>query len=573
MVATVLGTNRTKREHYAALKATLWTERQTHLDPLYTELGDFIAPHRVRFVTTERNSSNKRRAKIINPAASLAARTLRAGMMSGITSPARPWFRLSTPDLALNEYGPVKLWLTTVSARMREVFLRSNFYNALSTAYLDIGVFGTSAMIMVEDFKDVLRCYTFPIGAYALAANERQVVDTLVRQYQATVRQLVLEFGEYDPRTGRPNWHRFSTTIKDLWDRGSYETPVDVLHVVGPNLEERRSALAKFKPFASCYYEVGNGNREASLRESGFDEFPVLAPRWDRTGEDVYGSTCPGIEARGDAKALQTLEKLKAQGIEKQVKPPLTAPASLQNQKVSQIAGDVTFVDVREGQQGLRPVHEVNLRVDHVGAEIREHETRISRTFYEDLFLMLARSDRREITAREIDERHEEKLLALGPVLENLNDDQLDPAIDRAFAIMYRFGMIPPPPPELEQMPLKVEYISIMAQAQKLVGLAGLERFVMFVGGQLIPIRPDAADKVDIDQIIDEYADITGVAPAIVVPDERVAQIRQQRAQQQQAAAKVAELEQTASATKLLGDTSLEGDNALTRMIRNAGGV
>ncbi len=565
--------DKTRREVHEALYSALLIERQSSWDPHYRDLGDYMLPRRVRFTTADRNRGDKRNQKIINSTATLAARTMRAGMMSGITSPARPWFRLGAPDPALNEYGPVKRWLATHTNRMREVFLRSNLYNGLSVLYGDMGVFGVGAMAILEDFEQVLRCYTFPIGSYVLACNDRLVVDTFMREYTMSVRQLVTKFGEYDQKTGAADWSKFSLTVRNLWDRGNYETPVEVLHFVGPNIERDATRhLSRFKPFASCYYERGQGDRNIALRLAGYDEFPIMAPRWDILGEDTYG-TSPGMDALGDTKALQTLEKLKAQGIEKIVKPPLTAPTALRNQKVSQIAGDVTYVDIREGQQGMRPVHEVNMPLQHLGAEIREHEQRISRAFYEDLFLMLAQSDRREITAREIEERHEEKLLALGPVLERLNDELLNLSIDRAFAIMHRFGMIEPAPPELEEQHLKVEYISIMAQAQKLVGLAGLERFTNFVASALFPIKADVVDKIDIDQIVDEYADITGVAPTIVVPDEQVAEIRARRAQAQQAAYKAAELEQTAKATKALSDTSLEGDNALTRMIQNAGGM
>ncbi|MCB5392375.1 hypothetical protein LIP47_16665, partial [Eggerthella lenta] len=74
----------------------------------------------------------------------------------------------------------------------------------------------------------------------------------------------------------------------------------------------------------------------------------------------------------------------------------------------------------------------------------------------------------------------EEKLLMLGPVLERLNDECLNPLIDRAFSMMVRKNMLPPPPDAMEGMPLKVEYISVMAQAQKSIGLSSLASTVNF---------------------------------------------------------------------------------------------
>lgn len=198
---------------------------------------------------------------------------------------------------------------------------------------------------------------------------------------------------------------------------------------------------------------------------------------------------------------------------------------------------------------------------------IQETQMRIKKCFYEDLFLMLANSDRRQITAREIDERHEEKLLMLGPVLERQNEDLLDPLIDRTFAIMARRGLLPSPPKELEGIDLKVEYISIMAQAQKMVATSSIERFLGFVGN-VTASYPQAIDKVDLDQTIDEYADMTGVPPKIVRTDEDVAEIRKARAMAAEEQQRMAQFQQVAQGAKLLSETDTNTPNLLTQLTR-----
>lgn len=182
---------------------------------------------------------------------------------------------------------------------------------------------------------------------------------------------------------------------------------------------------------------------------------------------------------------------------------------------------------------------------------------------------MLANSDRRQITAREIDERHEEKLLALGPVLEQLNQDLLDPLIDITYIIMERQGLIPEPPEELQGMDLRVEYISIMAQAQKLAGIASIERFAGF-GQGLLAVNPEAADKIDFDQMIDVYADRLSLQPGIVRPDEQVAAMRKGRAEAQAKAQAVQDIQMGAAAAKDLGAVNMEEDNGMTRLLQNA---
>ncbi len=567
----------TKRQRYELLRSQLENERSSFL-PHWKDLGDYILPRRPRFSVTDVNRGERRNRNIVDSTATLAARTLRSGMMAGVTSPARPWFRLSTPDPDLAEFGAVKDWLHDVSNKMSTVFLRSNLYNALPVVYGDLGVFATSSMAVEEDFDgSVIRCYPFPIGSYMVANNARLKVDVFIRDFKMTVRQLVEKFGRKN-QAGNADWSNFSLQVKTAYDNGQYETWIDVCHIIHPNMDYNPNLLgSRFKRYTSCYFErATNGqspNDNTYLRESGYDFFPNLSPRWEVTGEDVYGTSCPGMEALGDIKQLQLGEKRSMQAIEKMVNPPMVGPPELKTTKSSILPGDITYLSERDGTKGFRPVHEVNPRIQELEGKQAQVRERIQRCFYEDLFLMLANSDRRQITAREIDERHEEKLLALGPVLEQLNQDLLDPLIDNTFNIMVRQGLIPPPPDELQGMDLKVEYISVMAQAQKLIGIAGIERFAGFVGSIAAQTQnPALLDKVDQDQMIDEYGDAVGISPKIVRSDDEVEAIRSQRAQAQRdqiQAEKVRDLAASAKDLSLakVGDN---GDTALNRLVEQA---
>ncbi len=571
----------TKRQRYELLRSQLENERTSFLSH-WRDLSDYILPRRARFSVTDVNRGERRNKNIIDSTATLAARTLRSGMMGGVTSPARPWFRLTTPDPDLSEFGAIKDWLHAVSLAMSTVFLRSNLYNALPVVYGDIGVFGTAAMCVEEDFDgEVIRCYPFPIGSYMIANNSRLKVDVFMRDFRMTVRQLVQRFGKKEPGTGKIDWSNFSTTVKQAYDGSQFETWIDVCHVIQPNPDhDPRKLGAMFKRYLSCYFERGVGSNtgyttpsieDRYLSESGYDYFPILCPRWEVTGEDVYGTSCPGMEALGDIRQLQLGEKRSMQAIEKMVNPPMVGPPELKTARSSILPGDITYLSERDGMKGFRPIHEVNPRIQELEGKQEQIRQRISRCFYEDLFLMLANSDRREITAREIEERHEEKLLALGPVLEQLNQDLLDPLIDNTFDIMLRQGLIPEPPEEVQGMALKVEYISVMAQAQKLVGIAGIERFAGFVGSMVAQTQnPELLDKVDADQMIDEYGDAVGISPRIIRSDDEVDEIRANRAQAQQAQVKSEKIRDLAASAKDLSQADMSGDNALKRLVDQA---
>lgn len=563
-------------------------ERSSFIDQ-WKEISNHVKPTRARFFITDVNNGERKNQKILNSTATFASRTARAGMMSGITSPARQWFQLRAPDLSLNENFAVKGWLDTVSNRMNDIFLRSNLYTALPAVYGDLLDYGTAAMFVEEDYEEVMRFYPIPIGSYVISTNSKNKVDTFGREFRMTVRQLVEKFGIPDPAKPEDiDWSVFSNQVKNLWENKQPEEWIDIRHVVKPNENfNPRSPLAKHKRYVSYYYERGGSaafgnsgmmnssfndeNDDKVLRESGYDFFPVLCPRWEVTGEDSYGTDCPGMTAVGDIKQLQKAERLKLRGIEQQAKPSMVAPESMRNKKSSIVPGDVTYEPDGMQTGGFRRAYDVNWELQYLLQSNQQVEYRIQRAYFEDLFLMISQIDRKQITAREIDVRQEEKLLALGPVLEQLNDDVLDPLIDLAFHFMQRQNLIPEPPQELSGAPLKVEYISIMAQAQKLLGIGSLERFVGFVA-QLPAIDPSGSylAKIDVDQLIDIYADTLSLKVGVVRPDEQVAAIKQAQAQAQAQAAQQEQMNMAAQTQKTLSETNLDGDSALNRLMQQA---
>ncbi|HEM8060116.1 TPA: phage tail protein [Klebsiella aerogenes] len=534
-------------------QVALLNNDRSSFEPHWRELSDFINPRGSRFLVTDVNRNDRRNTKTVDPTATLANRTLSSGMMSGITSPARPWFKLATPDPDMMDYGPVKLWLEAVQRRMNEVYNKSNLYQSLPLLYSSLGTYSTGAMAVLEDDEDVIRTMMFPIGSYYLANSARGSVDTCYRKFTMTVRQLVMEFG----------MSNVSTSVKGLWESGSYETWIEVIHAVYPNIDRDTGKLdSKNKRVKSVYFEVG-GDNDKLLRESGFDEFPIMAPRWEVNGEDVYGSSCPGMIALGQVRALQVEQMRKAQLIDKATNPPMVAPTSLRTQRVSLLPGGVTYLDVMTGQDGLKPAYLVNPNTADLLADIQDTRQMINSAYFVDLFMMLQNINTRSMPVEAVIEMKEEKLLMLGPVLERLNDECLNPLIDRTFSIMARKNLLPPPPDVLQGMPLKIEYISVMAQAQKSIGLSSLSSTVGFIG-QLAQVKPEALDKLDTDQAIDAFAEMSGVSPTVIVPQEQVNQIREERAQQQKQQQAMAMGMAAAQSAKTLSEAQTADPSVLT---------
>lgn len=530
--------------------------------PLYRELSDYHLAHSGRFLVSDRNKGYKRNTKQINNTSRLAVRTLASGLHAGMTSPSRPWFRLSSGDAQLDNVAAVKAWLFAVQTVMYNVFSKSNFYNSVHANYAELGVFGVGAIGVYEDFENVIHCQPYTIGSYRLATNGKNIVDVFYREYDITVSQCVSQFG-YD---------KCSKSVQKQFDDGNTENWITIVYLVEPNdKRDHNSPLARDKKFRARYFEQSCQD-EKFLRESGHDEFPIMAPRWDVIGEDVYATDCPGMTALGDTKALQLGEKRLYQALDKVVSPPLQGPSGMRNKLPNGTPRSDDIIWTDNAADKLSSIYDFRPDLNAMAAINDKAEFRIKKAFYEDLFLMLSQTDRREITAREVAEKHEEKLLALGPVLERLNTELLDPVINRVFNILQRNGVLPVPPEELQGKELNIEYVSVLAQAQRMVSTGSVERVAQFAMG-LSQVWPESRHKIDASQAIDDYAESIGINPAIIRSDDQVAEMVAQDQAQAQQAQMMMMAQQAAETAKTTGEASVKEDNVLGQVAKRAGVV
>lgn len=526
----------------------------------WREISDYMLPRSGRFFVQDRNRGHRRHNNILDSTSTKALRILAAGMMSGLTSPARPWFRLTIADTDLMEYGPVKLWLADVTSLMHTVFQRSNTYRVLHSIYEELGAFGTASAIMASSYQNVIHHYPLTVGEYAIATDWEGKVNTLYREFQKTVSEVVAEFGI----------ENVSPSIKGLYDRGGLDSWVTLIHAIEPRSDRDPTKRdSKNMPFRSVYFEV-SGNPDKYLRESGFKSFNALCPRWATAGGDIYGNS-PGMECLGDIKQLQHEQLRKGQVIDYQTMPPLQVPSTIKNRDVQTMPGGVTFVDATGPNNAIRSAFDVNLRLDYLLEDIRDVRERIRSSFYADLFLMLANSQDTRMTATEVAERHEEKLLMLGPVLERLQNELLDPLIEFTFNQIMEARIAPPPPAELEGHEVNVRLVSMLAQAQRAIGTNSIDRFVGSIGA-VAQFKPEVLDKLDADAWADLYSESLGIDPRIIVPTDQLQAVRQQRAQMAAQAQQAAMANQAADTTNKLASASTDGQNALTDITRSFSG-
>lgn len=550
------------RVYLESLRGWLETERSTW-DSQYTLLNRFFQPRGARFNYDNTDNGERQDYDIINETATLCLRTLRAGMLSGMSSPSRVWFNLGYEQEELNENGEVKVYLEECEDRLRSCFLKSNYYQTLHNSYGEEGLYGTTAFLMMEDAETDIRCHPWPVGSYCVSGDDSLRIDLAQRIYQMTVRQIVQRFGEENcSRQVREWWHSNSGGLKEQW--------LPIVHTLYRNTYFDARAHGSME-WNSVHYELGSyktdGKDPGILKRAGFREFPLIVGRWDVVGENFYGEA-PAMDCLGTNMGLQRAELRTMQAIDKMVDPPMIGSSALMNQKASILPGDVTFIDDKDGKPGFKPAFQIQYELQWAMKNIDRFEQRIRTALFTDLFLMLSSSDRREITAEEIRAKQEEKMQVLGPVLERNNGEVLAPSIFRALGILKRRGKLPPEPQIVKGKKLKMKFVSILAQAQKLMGVANIERFLATIGNE-VAVDQGILDAVDLDEVVRELASDLSIPPKILRKKEDIAKIRadKQKAMREQQQAENAK--NLAEGAKNMAAADTGGKNALTDLMPN----
>lgn len=561
-----------KNKHYAELERlqkkanALVNERNKSWLPVYKDLRAYISPYSAQFEEDTTNSGERRDQKINNPKPIRSSERLSAGMSSGMSSKSRPWFEVVRPKDA-KDTMPVRRWLYAVQNALRLTLSKTNLYESLEQVYNSEGIFGTAAMSCVPHKDEVIRFTHYPCGSYCLDTNDQGDVDTFYRNEQMTPRQMVQKFGK----------DNVSAQTRLAAERGDI-TRVTVHHMIEPNPDaDMRYVDNLSMAYKSTYWESNAGGDNCGiLRRSGFKQFPIAAPRWIVTGNNVYG-TGPGYIALPKSRELQKLESDKMRLISHLSNPNRTAPVSLKGLGGGSIVpGGINWVPDNLIGLAMQPTYVPDPNaIGNLRAEINECETDIGEAFSEDLFLLITNRDS-TMTAYEVAQLQEEKIAMLGPVIERNEKELLDRVVTLTFDAMVEQSMprwmgllpgeplLPIPPEELQDMKLEIGYISVLAQAQKAVATSSIQRAAQFTGMLMGAGFQEAGDKFNPDAAQDEYYDAIGAPPTILRGDDEVAAIRQNRANQQQQMMAMEQGKALADSAKTLSETPTGGDTALS---------
>ncbi len=542
---------------------SLRTWRNSWMQQNYINLAQYIEPRRSIQMTQSTGGipapNTMSRGKqinnsIVDPTATYAVRVCASGMMSGLASPSRPWFKVVPSIKGTQIDAEGRAWLDDVEDRIYTILAGSNFYNSFAQECEDLVVFGTAPVIIYEDEQDLIRCYNPCVGEYYLSSGATLRVDGLNRTFVMTVEQIVDYFGA----------DNCPEDIQKLWQaKGSaLQTERIVAHSIEPNFgigEESAGKLPDHFTWREVYWLYGAaGDKPLAIR--GFVDQPFTAARWSTQSNDAYGRSV-GMDVLPDVIQLQVETMRKAEAIEKMVRPPLLADVQLKNQPSSTLPGHVTYVAGLSAGTGMRPIYSVNPEISALERDLLAIQERIKKGFFNDILLPLINQPGDRRTAWEAQAIVSEKLSVLGPVIENIITESLKPKLRRIFAIMERKNMLPPIPDSMKNIPLQVDFISSLALAQKSASTGGLERIAGIVGN-LVAVYPEAKDSINVDIFVAKFSELLDNPQAILRSPEEIAQLRQQAAAAAQKQQQMIDEQHQSTVANTQADTMATGAQA-----------
>jgi hypothetical protein len=511
-----------KVERILKIYNTLYADHLTYA-ALWQELAEYIIPRKSDMLW-QSSPGEKKTDKVFDSSAIHSNELLAAAMQGTITNHATKWFGLRMRNDALNGIKAIKEWLEDCSQRMFHAFNQSNFHSEVHESYLDLGAFGTSGLFMEENPADNQKFFpgfnfrAMSLKEFCISEGPDGRVNAVYRRFSMELYAAFKEFGEAlikdDPALAEK-------LVTKPYER--YE----ILHCVYPRDFPDPRKGGKGLAWESTHILL---KRRRLLRESGYHEFPFLVPRWTKASGEIWGRG-PGNTALPDIKTLNRAVELTLKALAKSIDPPLgVLDDGVVGQTVDMRAGGVNVIREKGAIESLVTRGEW----DFANLEIDTLKSAIVRVFFAD---QLQLQEGPQMTAHEVSVRYELMQRLLGPTLGRLEQELLNPLIERAFGMMLRADALLPPPSELTEAigtgeEIDIEYESPLALAQRAQELQGMERALTLLT-PLVEVKPDIVDNFDLDEFARHASMLAGMPSKILNDRKKIEKIRAGRVKAQ----------------------------------------
>lgn len=500
-------------------------------DDLWQECYEYCCPRKDE-VTIKRAPGEKKYVGLLDSTAMTSTELLAGALHGMLTNPSGYFFGLSTGKPELDRRDATRKYLQQTVRRIHEVLNNSNFQTEVHELYLDEVAIGNSCMLIEEDTDLFVRFSTRAIREVFVEENSKGVVDTVYRCFKMDARALCDEFG-YDEMPKK---------IQDAYNKGDTKE-WGVVHGVYPR---KKAGISPDKTRFSFISQYVLEEEKKTISVGGFNEFPYVFPRWSKASGEKYGRG-PGEKALPSAKTLNKMRETVLRGAQKVVDPPLQAPDDGFLLPLVTKPGGLNFYRAGTNDR-VEPILN-DSRIDFGYQAIDQERVQVREALYTD---QLKLREGPQMTATEVSERVEQALRFLGPMLGRQQSEFLAPLIMRVYSILDRRGELPDVPAELDGVPLKIQYTSVMAMSQRLSEVQNIQRTMTNIA-PFTAADPSVLDNFDGDAAVRYIAQLFNYPQEILRDADAIANIRKQRQQAQQQQAEMMKNQvETDSAAKLV---------------------
>jgi hypothetical protein len=499
-------------------------------ESLWDDLAYYTAPLKEYYQSA---SGERKYTHLLDTTAMTSAELLAGALHSMLTNPAGYFFTLTTGNYDMDQKDSVRRYIQQTVRILHDIINNSNFQTEVHEMYLSLVSLGNSCMLTEEDEDTDVRFSTRPLNEFYFTENSKGMVDTLYRCFSLDCAGLVDEFGLDNLPKRVQKQYRENSTEKH-----------EVVHIIYPR-KKTKEAKKEFRfDFVSQYILKKD---KVNLDVKGFNEFPYVTPRWSKMPGEVYGRG-PGEKALGPAMALNVMRETVIIGAQKVVDPPLQAPDDGFMVQLNTTPGGISYY--RAGSQDrIQPVFN-DSRIDFGYQAIEQERLQVREAFYTD---QLKLREGPQMTATEVSERVEQALRFMGPMLGRLETEFLGPLVARVFNIADKRDKLPPVPEELNGIPLRVRYSSVMAMQQRMSEINNIRR-TMQEAAPFISLDQSLGGLFSGSDAIRYIAKLTNF-PQELIKDKEVFEQEVRAQQEQQQAMMQAEMQskQVNDSSKMIG--------------------
>lgn len=471
----------------------------------WQEISDYGVGRR-DFNTHSITKGRKRQSQIFDPSFMHAGKMLASGLHSQISNPATRWFRLKLEDDRLMDIEEIAIWIQKAEEQMYNAFNRpeAGYTTAQREAYSDIVYFGTGGVFMADGGPRGVIFMSAPLSGLYLGENSEGRLNTYMWLRRMTSAQIAEEYGKGASERAR----------KSI-DAGRYEEEYEVLRIVMPRTDPQISSVGtKGMPWASYHILV---DEKKIVREGGYHERPFAVARWDKDSGEIYGRG-PGITALVSQKVLNEQKKTVLKAAQKRVDPSLVVPGGGVITALQTQPGGISVAKSAYMQGGRSPIYTLDAGSDlPIGLEMIDRERQdIRSSFHWELLQLIQHTPgTTPMTATQVSEIAANQQRVVSPILGGIQEELLEPEVERVFGIEYRAGRMPPVPAMLDGQNIRVEYISPAARAQRHFDAKAVTE-MMAVAAEYGQFDPVALKMVNAEEAIRVIADAKGVPVGVM---------------------------------------------------------